>query len=66
MKKIEITPQTYIDMNQEFVEEDVPFRIDIPTQETIDEWQSRPSLHLGVVHDHDMVAEIWKKHNENK
>ena len=63
MKKVEITPQTYIDMNKEFVEEDIPFRISIPTQEAIDEWQSQPSSHVGVVHEHDMVAAMWAEHN---
>jgi hypothetical protein len=43
MERVEITPQTYIDMNKEFEEEDYPFRITVPTQETIDKWQSQPS-----------------------
>ena len=40
-KKIEITPQTYIDMNKEFEEEGLAFRIAVPTQEEIDEWRQR-------------------------
>ena len=63
MKKVDITPQTYIDMNKEFEEDDIPFRISIPTQEAIDKWQSQPSLHVDVVHEHDMVAAMWAEHN---
>ena len=63
MKKVEITPQTYIDMNKEFEEDDIPFRISIPTQETIDKWQSQPPQHIGVVHEHDMVSAMWAEHN---
>ncbi len=63
MKKINITPQTYIDMNEEFVEENIPFRIAVPTQEAIDKWQAQPPQHIGVVHEHDMVAAMWAEHN---
>jgi len=66
VKKIEITPQTYINMNKEFVEEDIPFRIAVPTQEVIDKWQSQPPPQVRVVHEHDMVAEMWAKHNRIK
>ena len=34
-----ITPETYEKMNEEFEEEDIPFRIIVPTQEEIDEWK---------------------------
>jgi hypothetical protein len=63
INKVVITPQTYIDMNEEFIKEDIPFRISIPTQEAIDKWQSQPPQHIGVVHEHDMVAEMWAEHN---
>lgn len=63
MKKVEITPQTYIDMNKEFIEDDIPFRISIPTQEMIDKWQSQSPQHIGVVHNVDMVADMWAEHN---
>lgn len=63
MKKVEITPQTYIDMNKEFIEDDIPFRISIPTPEMIDKWQSQSPQHIGVVHNVDMVAEMWAEHN---
>ena len=35
-KKIEITPETYIKMNEEFEREGTPIRIIVPTQEQID------------------------------
>ena len=63
MKKIEITPQTYIDMNKEFEEDDIPFRIAIPTQESIDKWQSQTPPHIGVVHNVDMVGDMIAEHN---
>ncbi len=34
-----ITPETYEKMNREFEEEGLAFRIIVPTQEEIDEWQ---------------------------
>ena len=37
----EITPETYEKMNEEFEEEGLAFRINIPTQEEIDEWRRR-------------------------
>lgn len=37
--KVEITPETYEKMNEEFEEEDMAFRIVIPTQEQIDDWR---------------------------
>ena len=36
-----ITPETYEKMNEEFEEEGLAFRINIPTQEEIDEWRER-------------------------
>ena len=35
-----ITPETYEKMNKEFEEEGTAFRIIVPTQEQIDEWQN--------------------------
>ena len=61
MKKIKITPQTYIDMNEEFIKDDIPFRISIPTQEAIDEWQSQPPVHFDPPPQIDMVQEMWDK-----
>ena len=36
-----ITPETYEKMNEEFEEEGLAFRIIVPTQEEIDDWQQR-------------------------
>ena len=38
-----ITPETYEKMNEEFEEEglSIIFRINVPTQEQIDEWRKR-------------------------
>ena len=36
-----ITPETYEKMNEEFEEEGLAFRINVPTQEEIDEWRER-------------------------
>ena len=58
---IEITPQTYIDMNKEFVEEGTPFTIVVPTQEAIDEWKSKPPQPYQTPPAVDMVQEIWDK-----
>ena len=33
-----ITPETYEKMNKEFEEEDLAFRIIVPTQKQIDDW----------------------------
>lgn len=40
-KRNEITPEIYEEMNKEFEEEELAFRIKVPTQEQIDEWMSR-------------------------
>jgi len=34
-----ITPETYKEMNEEFEEEGMAFRIVVPTQKAIDKWQ---------------------------
>lgn len=57
--EIKITPQTYIDMNKEFEEEDIPFRIAVPTQEAIDEWKSKPPQPYQTPPAVDMVQEMW-------
>ena len=63
MKQIKITPQTYIDMNKEFIEDDIPFRISIPTQEAIDKWQNATPIPQPVRHTVDMVADMIAEHN---
>jgi len=57
--EIKITPQTYIDMNKEFEEDNVPFRIEVPTQEEIDKWQSQPSPSYKTPPAIDMVQKMW-------
>lgn len=37
---IEITPETYEEMNKEFEEEGLAFRIIVPTQDKIEEWKN--------------------------
>lgn len=63
MKKVKITPQTYIDMNKEFIEDDIPFRIAVPTQEVIDKWQNATPIPQPVRHNVDMVADMIAEHN---
>jgi hypothetical protein len=63
MKKIKITPQTYIDMNKEFIEDDIPFRIAVPTQEVIDKWQNATPIPQPVRHNVDMVSDMIAEHN---
>ena len=58
-----ITPQTYIDMNKEFEEDDIPFRIAIPTQEAIDKHRSQSPPPYNTPPKVDMVAEMWAEHN---
>ncbi len=44
MERMErITPETYERMNEEFVKEGTPLRIEVPTQEAIDKWLN----HIG-------------------
>ena len=52
------------DRNKEFEDDNIPFRIAIPTQEVIDKWQSQPSPPYQTPPQVDMVAEMWKKHRE--
>ncbi len=59
--ELNITPQTYIDMNKEFVEEGYPFEIAVPTQEKIDEWLNQPAVHYDPPPQIDMVQEMWDK-----
>ena len=39
-----ITPETYIKMNEEFEEEGMAFRIEVPTQEEIDRYFYKESV----------------------
>lgn len=56
---IEITPETYEEMNKEFEEDGTAFRINVPTQEQIDEWKSQPSPVYQRPPVVDMVQEMW-------
>ena len=60
---IEITPQTYIDMNEEFEEEGTMLRIEVPTQEAIDKWKKwkDPDIHKRTVEPRDMVQGMWEE-----
>ena len=58
-----ITPDTYKKMNEEFIREDIAFRITIPTQEEIDHWRSQPSQSYQPPPARDLVAEMWEEHN---
>ena len=57
-----ITPQTYIDMNKEFEEDDIAFRITVPTQEQIDAWKKQAPPPFSQPPMRDLVAEQWKEH----
>ena len=61
-----ISPQTYIDMNEEFIKDDIPFRIEIPTQKAIDKHRSQPPLPYNTPPAVDMVAEMWVEHNKRE
>ena len=64
-KKMNITPQIYIDMNKEFEEEGTAVRIEVPTQEAIDKWLNhKEDIHKRTTEPVDMVAELWRKHRE--
>ena len=56
-----ITPQTYVDMNKEFVEEGTMVRIEVPTQEGIDKWKTwiDPDMHERTTPTPDMVQDMW-------
>ena len=53
-------------MNKEFIKDDIPFRIAIPTQEAIDKWQSQPAQPYQTPPAVDMVAEMWVEHNKRE
>ena len=56
-----ITPQTYVDMNKEFVEEGTMVRIEVPTKEGIDKWKTwiDPHMHERTAPTPDMVQDMW-------
>ena len=56
-----ITPETYEEMNREFVEEGTMVRIEVPTQEAIDKWKNWivPDMHERTTPTPDMVQDMW-------
>ena len=46
-------------MNKEFEDDNIPFRIAIPTQQVIDEWASTTTPHYQAPPAVDMVQEMW-------
>lgn len=65
-KKVDITPEVYQKMQEEFIKDDLAFRITIPTQEEIDRWQAEIPVPTPPVHNHDMVAEMWEEHRKKE
>jgi len=62
MERMEkITPETYEKMNEEFERNGDRVRIEVPTQEQIDNWQNwkDPDMHERTVEPKDMVQEMW-------
>ena len=45
---MKITPETYEKMNEEFIKDNTPFIIVVPTQEAIDKWQAKPAPPYSV------------------
>ena len=62
-----ITPQTYIDMNEEFEEEGTMVRIKVPTQEQLDKWKNwiDPDMHKRTVEPRDMVQDMRDAYGGN-
>jgi hypothetical protein len=58
-EEIKITPETYEKMNEEFEEDGTAFRIEVPTQEEIDKWQSQPAPTYKTPPAIDMVQQMW-------
>ena len=50
-------------MNEEFIRDDIPFRIAIPTQQVIDKWQNATPIPQPVRHTVDMVADMWAEYD---
>ncbi len=63
-----LTPETYEKMNKEFEEDDLSFRIVVPTQEEIDKWveDSKSAPHPEEPDRVDLVTEMWKDYNAKK
>ena len=61
-----ITPDIFEEMNEEFIREGTAVRLVVPTQEGIDKWLAWkcPDMHERTVEPTDMVAEMWRKHDQ--
>ena len=58
---MKITPETYEKMNKEFIKDNTPFIIVVPTQEAIDKWQAQPAPPYSIPPQIDMVSKQWEK-----
>jgi len=66
-KGIKITPQTYIDMNEEFERNGDRVRVEVPTQEAINKWLNyEEDIHSRTVEPVDMVAQMWEQHRKKE
>jgi len=66
-KGIKITPQTYIDMNEEFERNGDRVRVEVPTQEAINKWLNyKEDIHSRTVEPVDMVAQMWEQHRKKE
>ena len=66
-KGIKITPQTYIDMNEEFERNGDRVRVEVPTQEAINKWLNyKEDIHSRTVEPVDMVAQMWEEHRKKE
>ena len=66
-KGIKITPQTYIDMNEEFERNGDRVRVEVPTQEAINKWLNyEEDIHSRTVEPVDMVAQMWEEHRKKE
>tara|TARA_B100001063_G_C16693102_1_gene518204 strand:- start:772 stop:1089 length:318 start_codon:yes stop_codon:yes gene_type:complete len=62
-----ITPETYEKMNEEFIEEGTMVRIQVPTQEQINNHLSNTEdIHSRTVVPTDMVAEKWVEYRKQQ
>ena len=62
-----ITPEIYEEMNKEFIKEGTPLRLTPTTQESIDKWLTWkcPNMHERTIEPEDMVAELWRQHDQS-
>ena len=62
-----VTPDTYKEMNEEFIHDGTSVRIEIPTEAGLERWKNwKEDIHTKSVPPTDMVAEMWEKHREHR